>query len=154
MTIPESQCVHFAAMAHNFFEWLGNQPSSVALHESLYLWSIFESVHVLTLGLFVGFAAMLDLRLLGLAFRQVPVSKVASRLLPWTTFGFVVMLISGILVFYANPVHFYHSIWFRMKLIMLILAGLNAWIFHAGIWLSVDRWNLDNVTPRAARVAG
>jgi hypothetical protein len=118
------------------------------------LWSIFESVHVLTLGLFVGFAAMLDLRLLGVAFRDVPVSKVARRLLPWTTFGFVLMVISGVLVFYGNPLHFYHNIFFRLKIVMLILAGINAWVFHSGIWMSVERWGRDAVTPGAAKVAG
>src|SRR5262245_12903030 len=108
-------------MIHSFFEWLAHRPSSIALHESLYLWPAIESVHVLTLGLFVGFAAMLDLRLLGVAFAHMSVSKIARRLLPWTAVAFAVMVISGILVFYANPVHFYHSIFFRSKVVLLIL---------------------------------
>jgi hypothetical protein len=37
---------------------------------------------------------------------------------------------------------------------MLVLAGLNAWVFHAGIWRRVARWDLDPITPRAARTAG
>jgi len=45
-------------------------------------------------------------------------------------------------------------VWFRMKLILLVLAGLNAWVFHAGIWRSVMRWDLDPITPKRARVAG
>src|SRR5262245_61812423 len=112
-------------MLHNFFEWMAQMPSSVALHESVYFWPGIESVHVLTLGLFVGFAAMLDLRLLGVAFMHIPVSVMAKRLLPWTGGAFVVMVISGIVVFYANPLHFYHNVFFRVKLLMLILAGIN-----------------------------
>lgn len=118
------------------------------------MYPLVESVHVLTLCLFVGMAAMLDLRLLGLSFRKVPVSQVAARFLPWTFAGFVVMVISGALLFYAIPVRSYQSIFFRVKVIMLILAGLNAWVFHAGIYRGVADWDLDPVTPKRARVAG
>lgn len=56
-------------------EWVARTPWSVALHESLYVWPLLESTHVLTLTLFVGTALMLDLRLLGLALRRVPVCR-------------------------------------------------------------------------------
>jgi hypothetical protein len=64
------------------------------------------------------------------------------------------MVISGIGIFYANPLHFYHSLFFRVKLLLLLLAGINAWIFHAGIWLNVQRWDLAKVMPIRARAAG
>jgi hypothetical protein len=135
-------------------EWLAATGGSVALHESQYLYVILESVHVLTLCLFVGLSAMLDLRLLGLAMRRVPVSTVVTRLLPWTIAGFTVMVISGALLFYAIPVRSYHSIFFRVKVLLLILAGINAWVFHGGIWRGVAAWDLDRVPPRGARIAG
>jgi hypothetical protein len=141
-------------MLESAFEWLAGTSGSVALHESVYLWPAIESVHVLTLGLFVGFSAILDLRLLGVSFTHVPAAKLARRLLPWTTAGFAVMVVSGALVFYGNPLHFYHNIFFRLKIGMLILAGINVWVFHRGVWLSIDGWGADAATPRAAKVAG
>ena len=48
-----------------FFEWLATTPGSIALHDSLYVYQIVSTVHVVTLSLFVGTAVMLDLRLLG-----------------------------------------------------------------------------------------
>ena len=108
---------------------------------------------MLTLCIFVGLAVMLDLRLLGVTMRRVPVSEVAQRLLPWTVAGFVVMVMSGALLFYAVPVRSYQSIWFRFKVLMLILAGLNVWVFHSGIYRCVSDWDLDPVAPRRARVA-
>jgi hypothetical protein len=137
-----------------FSEWLATTSGSVALHESLWAYPLVESVHVLTLCVFVGLAAMLDLRLMGITLRHVPVSEVARRLLPWMGFGFVIMLSTGILLFYAIPVRSYHSIWFRFKVILLVLAGMNAWVFHSRVWHSVTAWDLDPVPPRAARVAG
>jgi len=137
----------------HFIEWLANTPWSIALHESLYLYPLIESTHVLTLTLFVGLAVMLDLRLLGLMMRQVPVSEVTARLLPWTKAGFVVMVITGALLFYAIPVRTYQSIFFRAKVAMLLLAGLNVWLFHSRVERRVADWDLAPIAPLPARVA-
>jgi uncharacterized membrane protein len=82
-----------------FCQWLAATPWSIALHESRYMYLIVLTVHVLTLTVFVGTALMLDLRLLGMTMTRVPASEVIARLLPWTTAGFVVMMISGALLF-------------------------------------------------------
>jgi hypothetical protein len=135
-------------------QWLAATEWSVALHESVYAYPIVESIHVWALCVFLGMAIMLDLRLVGLIMRDVPVSQVARRLLPWTVGGFAVMIASGILLFYAIPVRTYQNIFFRAKLVMLVLAGINAWVFHATIWRRVASWDRDAITPRAARFAG
>jgi hypothetical protein len=136
-----------------FCEWLASTKGSIALHESQYMYTLVESAHVLTLCLFVGTAAMLDLRLLGLTMRRVPVSEVLGRLLPWTIAGFVIMMITGMLLFYAIPVRTYHSIFFRLKVVMLIMAGVNVWVFSRTVQRRVDEWDLAAVTPMGARVA-
>jgi hypothetical protein len=137
----------------SFCEWLARTPGSLALHESLWVYPIVESVHVLTLCLFVGTAFLLDLRLMGLAMQRVPVSQVGG-LLPWTRAGFAVMLISGALLFYAVPVKTYLSVFFRLKMAMLLLAGCNAGVFHWTIYRSVWQWDLNGVPPPRARFAG
>jgi len=137
-----------------FCEWLANTPGSIALHESLWVYPIVESVHVLTLCLFLGLTLVLDLRLLGLTFRGARASEIAERLLPWTTVGFVLMLTSGSLLFYAIPVRTYQNIFFRVKVTMLIMAALNVWVFHSTTYRTVAAWDLDPVPPKGARVAG
>jgi hypothetical protein len=136
-----------------FCEWLAGTRGSIALHESLYMYPLLESAHVLTLCLFIGTAVMLDLRLLGLTLRRVPVSELFERLLPWTSAGFAIMVVSGALLFYAIPVRTYQSIFFRIKVIMLLLAALNVWVFHRKTERSMSEWDLAPVTPRGARVA-
>ena len=137
----------------SFLEWLAATEWSVALHESLYMYPLIESTHVLSLTLFVGLAVILDLRLLGLVLRRVPVSELLNRVLPWTKAGLVVMMATGVLLFYAIPVRNYQNIFFRVKIILLILAGLNVWWFHSRVEKSVAEWDLADVAPRAARVA-
>jgi len=137
-----------------FCRWLATTDWSIALHESLWVYPIVESVHVLTLCLFVGTAVMLDLRLLGVTMRRVRVSEVMTQLIPFTLAGFVVMVTSGALLFYSNPVRTYLNVFFRIKVVMLILAGLNVWVFQRTVYRRVAEWDLNPVMPRGARVAG
>jgi hypothetical protein len=137
-----------------FFEWLAQTRASVAMAQSVWAFPIVESIHVLALCLFLGMATILDFRLLGLVMRDLPVSEVVTRLLPWTAAGFAVMVISGVLTFLNAPVRYYENIFFRIKLVALLLAGLNVWVFHSGIWLKVSDWDLDAVAPFKARLAG
>lgn len=141
-------------MILRFVEWLGGTGWSVALLESLWVWPLVESTHVLTIGLFVGTAVMTDMRLVGLAFKSVPVSDFTRRLLPWTRAGFAIMVVTGLLIVYANPIRYYYNVFFRLKLILLAVAGLNVWVFHGRIHRTVAEWDTDPVPPRAARVAG
>jgi hypothetical protein len=137
-----------------FCEWLATTPGSIALHESRYVFLTVLMVHVLTLCVLVGTAVMLDLRLLGFTLKRVPTSEVMARLLPWTAAGFLVMIASGALLFYADPVHKYQNLFFRLKMLTLVLTVVNAWVFHRTVYRSVTDWDLDPVPPRGARVAG
>ncbi len=137
-----------------FAKWLAATPGSIGLHESVYMYPLVESVHVLTLCIFIGMAVMLDLRLLGLTLRSVPVGEVADRLFPWMLVGFVIMSTTGALLFYGIPVRSYQSVFFRVKVIMLVLAGLNAWRYHATVHKTVAEWGSSAVTPKRARVTG
>jgi hypothetical protein len=137
-----------------FFQQLGETSWSVGLHESEIAYSIIESFHVWSLCLFFGMTVMFDLRLLGFTMRKVPVSEVIRRLQPWTIVGFVLMVISGTLLFIAIPVRSYQNIFFRTKMILLVLAGLNVLIFHSRIFPRLTKWDINAVPPRAARIAG
>lgn len=137
-----------------FCEWLAATNGSTALHESLYMYPLVESIHVLALCLFVGLAVILDLRLLGKVLREVPVSQVSRRLLPWTVIGFAVMVITGSLLFYAIPIRTYQSVWFRGKVIFLVLAGINVYYFHTRVEQDIAEWDTWIITPAAARRAG
>ena len=137
-----------------FFEQLGETPWSVALHESEIAYSLIESFHVWSMCLFFGMTIMFDLRLLGLIMRNVSVSEVIRRLQPWTILGFVMMVITGTLLVYAIPVRSYQNIFFRTKMVLLLLAGLNIFIFHSRVFPSVAKWDADPLPPRPARLAG
>ena len=149
-----NQPSHFRpSLVHDFAAWLDTHAWSTALHESLWVYPLVESTHVLSLMLFVGMLAMVDLRLLGAAFRAMPVSELTSRLLPWAVAGFVVMVATGVLLFYAIPVRTAHSVWFRVKVVLLVAAAVNAWWFHRRVSRDRERWDGQQKPPVPVRVS-
>ena len=141
------------SLIHDFAAWVDTHAWSTALHESLWVYPLVESTHVLTLMLFVGMLAMVDLRMLGVAFRDTPVSELTSRLLPWSVAGFVIMVVTGVLLFYAIPVRTAHSVWFRVKVVLLIAAAINAWWFHRRVSKDRERWDAQEKPPLGVRLA-
>ena len=137
----------------SFVEWLASTSGSIALHESQYMYSIVESTHVLGLCLFLGTLLSVDLRMIGVLLKRLPVNEVVARVLPWTFAGFAVMVVTGVALFYAIPVRSYQSLFFRIKVVLLILAGLNAWHYHRKAHPTADQWGKDEVPPQAVRVS-
>ena len=137
-----------------FCHWLGGTQASVALHESIWVYPIVESIHVLTLCVFLGLTVIVDLRLLGVIMPATPVSRVVGRLMPWMIAGFGVMAASGALLFYADPVRTYFNIFFRLKVVFLLTAGVNAALFHVMASRTGQQWDLDPKPPMRARLAG
>jgi hypothetical protein len=139
-------------MLERFIAWLADTPWSVALHESLYMYSITESTHVMATMLFVGTIVIVDLRLLGISFRQTPVSQMLSKMLPWTVAGFVVLAITGAMLFYAIPVRTYHSLWFRIKCVLILIGAINIAIFTFKVERDKALWDTGPV-PRKSQIA-
>jgi hypothetical protein len=124
-----------------------------AIRESDYAFSIFESIHVLGITLLVGTIAILDLRMLGIILRPIPITRIARTIFPLTWTGFAVMFCSGFLLFWAEAAKNYSNPAFRVKLVLLALVGLNPLIFHTTIYRRVHEWESQEYSPWRARVA-
>ena len=142
---------------HFFFEfckWLQQTSWATAIRDSIWLFPVIETLHIFGIVSLVGSTSILDLRLMGLTFRDDPVSKLARRFLPWTWFGFVVQVSTGILMFASEAVKMYGNWAFLLKMILIGVAGLNAFVFHSLAYQSVDKWDKDPIAPVSARIAG
>ena len=118
------------------------------------LFPIIESLHVLAITFVVGTISMVDLRLLGLASRQRAVSRLTDEVLPWTWGGFVVAVVTGGLMFASSATKYFDNTPFRIKVVMLMLAGANMAVFHLVTHRSVAQWDENPSTPVGAKVAG
>jgi hypothetical protein len=127
---------------------------NAVLRQSNWAFPALDVIHTLGIVLVAGTIMLVDFRLLGLALRSVPITQIVARIVPATLWGFGLMLVSGGLLFASEAVKMYNSPAFRIKLIMLALAGLNALIFHRTIYRDVANWDPASVTPSRARLAG
>lgn len=121
------------------------------LHESYYMYNWVESTHVLTLMVSLGMLFLIDLRMLGYALPDVPASKIADRLNIPMLIGFTVMFITGILLFYAVPIRTSQSLWFRIKMVLLVACAINAYLFHKRMNESVASWDNEPRAPSRIR---
>lgn len=137
----------------NFTNWLGATDWSVGLHESYYMQNWMESTHVLFLMISLGMLVVIDLRMLGWWMSDVPASKIAARIETPMFIGFGVMTLTGIILFTANPIRYEHSVWFRIKLVLLVIAFVNAVLFRRHMSRSVSTWDTDKVPPPRTRNA-
>ncbi len=134
-------------------ERLQNLAFPTLIRESDRLFPAIETVHVLALALVVGSISLVDLRLLGLAGRSRPVSHVIAQALPWTWSAFVVAALAGSLLFASKAVTYYPNLPFRIKMLCLMLAGINMACFHLFTHRRLGKWD-SGAPPTAARIAG
>lgn len=125
-----------------------NLPGGAYLRESTYGFSILLTGHVVFMCLFLGLIIMMDLRLAGLGNFGTPPAEIQKRLFPWQIFGFVMVVITGGLIFYSKPVSYYGEGYFWLKMGLMVLAGVNAAVIHR-ITMGGAGWD-----SRAAKVAG
>jgi hypothetical protein len=135
-------------------QWLEHTDFGTSLRESTLMFPLVEGTHLLALGVSVGTIAISDLRLLGWALRRERVSDVMGQLLPWSIGGFGVMMLTGALLFWSEAAGAYNSIWFRIKILFLVFAAVNALAYHASIHRRLAEWDRDPVPPPRARLAG
>ncbi len=124
------------------------------IRESVWTFPAVETVHVLGLAVSVGIVIMLDLRLVGAGIGHIPPSDLMQRLKHWYLTGFAAMFLSGALLFWSEAERVYQSPTFRVKLIFLALAGLNALFFEIKYVPTMKTWETTGITPSGAKIVG
>ena len=136
------------------FAWLEGLAWTTALRESPYGYPLIETSHVACIVVFAGLVIMMDLRLVGLAFRHAPLAQIQRRLFPWQMASFVPSTATGILLFCVDPLRYYLNVFFLAKLLLLALAGLNALAFHLKTYWKAEGWDEHPQVIATAQLAG
>ena len=133
-------------------EWLQRTAVAVSIRDSLYSFPVLESIHVVGLALVFGTIAILDLRLLGLASTDRPVSRLMADLLKWTWAAFALTALTGGLMFSTNAIVYFHNTFFRIKMLLLVLAAVNMLVFELTARKTLAQWDRSPDTPPLAKV--
>ena len=136
---------------NRFLEWLQGTSLAVAVAEDWF--PAVESLHVIAMAMVAGTIFIVDTRLVGLTSTKLPFTYVSHRLLPWTWGAFAFAVVTGTLMFMGNAVNYYGNGPFRVKMVLLMFAGLNMLVFQLATFRGVAAWDSGRPPP-AARVAG
>lgn len=120
------------------------------VRSSPWAYPILETVHMFGLGLVFGGMFAFDLRLLGVH-RDLSIVTLAHHVLPWVWFGFLINVVSGVLLFLSDPVTFGLNLAFQIKIGMLCVIGMSVLWFQRYIFPQLGSWDRKTVPPRSAR---
>src|SRR5688572_16125869 len=105
-----------------FFEWCDGLAMSQAYRESLYLFAVTQSLHLVAVTTFVGAILIGDLRMLGwgpVRQSRPSIARSAQRILLWSGLA---VLETGIQQFTTNAMSYYRTPMFAFKMWLLALT--------------------------------
>jgi hypothetical protein len=132
-------------------KWLEGSGLATHIRDSVFLFPLLESTHVIGLALVFGTIAVIDLRLLGIASTQRSFQRMASDILKWTWGAFALTVLTGSLMFITNASVYYHNLFFRTKMLLLALTGINMLFFELTAARTIHSWDQAPSAPRAGK---
>jgi hypothetical protein len=141
-------------MIDSLLDALSNSALSIAIAEDPVAFPWIEVVHVMAITIVFGSILLVDMRLMGLAARDFPISRLSRAIVPLTWVAFIIAAISGALLFASNPNTYYANFAFRAKILALICAGINMAIFHVWTMRNMRQWDEARAIPLGVRAAG
>jgi uncharacterized protein DUF6644 len=133
--------------------WLETLPMAAYIGATWWF-PLLESIHVVTATFVVGSILMVDLRLLGFAGREHPVSRIIKEVVPWTYAACIVSIVTGVGMFMTRASHYVENPAFQVKMALLVLAGVNMAVFHLFTTRGLAAWDTRAATTGASKLAG
>jgi hypothetical protein len=133
------------------FDWLAQTGLSNSLRYGVYYFPVLTIIHIVSIGLFGGTIVIANLRLLGAALQDVPVSRVFDQLRPWKWTGFFILTVTGIFMALSDPLEYRDNIMFWISMLILVIVGVDALNFRRRIFSSVQDWDEAPRAPESAR---
>ena len=133
-------------------EWIDSSWLANFVRDGAWMWPGLESLHFMGLTIMIGALVVIDLRILGVA-KGIPAAAL-ERLVPWAYLGFTVNLITGIMFYFGDPFRYYPNIAFRIKMVLILIAGLNLLIYKIKVEPALLKGEYDdNASALAKTVA-
>jgi hypothetical protein len=122
-----------------------------AMRDSLWLFPLVETIHIIGFSILVGAVVMFDLRILGIS-KRISVRLLARHLLPWSLAALFLIVPTGTLMFASEATDLVSNRAFVVKMLLLMLAGANAAAFHLGSFRDAGQWDQNTSAPVGAKL--
>ena len=110
--------------------FLAYDPATNPLNNNEWSFPLAECIHISTFAMSVGTIALVDLRLLGWAFRRETPAQMLRSTSLWTLAGLIIVISSGFVIWTSDPLRYYYNWSFRYKIIALVLAIIYNYTIH------------------------
>ena len=122
-----------------------------AMRDSLWLFPVVETVHIVGFAILVGAIIAFDLRILGVS-KRISVRLLARHLLPWSLAALLLIVPTGVMMFASEASDLVGNRAFVTKMLLLMLAGANAAAFHLGSFRDAELWDQNTSSPPGAKL--
>lgn len=139
-----------AEQAPAWLVWLEESVLGQVMRESLWLYPVVEIVHILGFATLVVSVLLFDVRVLGRQ-RYLAVDDMGRLLLPAAWLGVGLALPTGLLLLATQAASIGMQPVFWVKMGLVVLAGVNALLFHRWCLRHLYRWNRLSSAPWRAR---
>jgi hypothetical protein len=117
------------------------------LNSNEWAFPLTECFHITSFALSIGTIMLVDLRLLGLAFRHQTAGQLVKDTSLWTLAGLIIVIISGLLIFSSDPIRYIYNSGFQWKMVALVVGIIFNYTIHRKVALSTP-------SPLTARLVG
>lgn len=131
-------------------EWLETTALADAVRTIPWLYPALESAHYIGIASLVGGILLIDLRLLGVA-KKLRIDLMIT-LLPWVWAGFIINAVTGGIIFVYGATGFGTSGPFQLKMLLIVVAGINAFIFEMMARRGRTTWVAEGTAPVTVRL--
>ena len=135
-------------------QWLEGTSLAQFVHQRAWAFTTVEIIHVFAIAIMVATISIVDLRLIGLASIKRPFTELARQLLPITWAAFALAAVTGPILFISRAADHFANTMFRIKMLLIVLAGINMLIFELITVRGAPEWDVKPFPPLPARLAG
>jgi len=111
-------------MVQAFCDWLSNTPVSLKIQTVLWIIPAVQTIHILSVSIVMASMAMLDLRLMGIAGKRQPISRMVDRFVPWVWRVLLILVATGTILIIGEPERELLNWAFRTKMAMVATVSL------------------------------
>ena len=117
----------------HFTEWLSQTSLSLAIQNHEWVIPTVQSIHIVAIGVVLGSAFMLDLRILGWAGRDQTLAQTAARFGPWLSWALCVLLVTGAALVVGEPARELLAVSFWLKMALVATGTVLALVFQRSL---------------------
>jgi hypothetical protein len=136
-----------------FTQWLQATEFFTYLRASAWTYPIILTLHMVGIAMFGGMVMLGNLRMLGVAMRDHPISDFIDRLRILKRLGLLLLVTCGVLLAGSKAEEYYYNNFFRVKMSLLLAIAIHSLVFRRTVYTKATELDKAAVLPSRVKLA-